>query len=96
MERGRTLSSLAKMAKGWDSRRVEGEEERSEAITLTNAQVLTWLAWQGSARAANQAWPRDDFTGGGTAVAPGAPDHGYFHRRCTATKITTASPPAHA
>jgi hypothetical protein len=29
------------MAKGWGSRRVEGEEERSEAITFTNAQVLT-------------------------------------------------------
>jgi hypothetical protein len=29
-------------------------------------------------------------------VAPGAPDRGYFHRRYTATKITTAPPPAHA
>jgi hypothetical protein len=96
MERGRTSSSLAKMAKGWYSRRVEGEEERSEAITLTNAQILTWMAWQGSARTANQAWPRDDFIGGGTAAGPGAPNRGYFHRRCMATKITTTPPLAHA
>jgi hypothetical protein len=33
------------------------------------AQVHTWPAWQGSARAADQAWPRDDIT----AAPPGAP-----------------------
>jgi hypothetical protein len=73
----------------------EKKVERREAIVLTSAQVLTWLAWRGSARAANQARPGDDFTDGGTVSAPGAPDHGYFHRCCMTTKTATALPPAH-
>jgi hypothetical protein len=31
----------------------EKKVERREVVTLTSAQVLTWLAWRGSARAAN-------------------------------------------
>jgi hypothetical protein len=74
----------------------EKKVERREAVALTSAQVLTWLAWRGSAHAANQARPGDDFTGGGTVSAPGAPDRGYFHWCCTTTKTTTALSLAHA
>jgi hypothetical protein len=40
-----------------------GEEKRRNCIPVS--QVLTWLAWRGSAHAANQARPGEDFTGGG-------------------------------
>jgi hypothetical protein len=42
-------------------------EERRRDSPVT--QVHTWPAWRGSARAADQARPRDDFT----AAPPGAP-----------------------
>jgi hypothetical protein len=41
----------------------EGKKE-----LLTNARVHTWLAWRGSARAADQARLEVDFTGGGVAT----------------------------
>jgi hypothetical protein len=51
-----------------------GEEGRGERIRFhsPSAQVHTWPAWRGSARAADQARPEEDFTGGGVA-AQGAP-----------------------
>jgi hypothetical protein len=66
-------------------RRLEGEE-----ITLTIAQVLVWTAWQGSAYAAGQRLPEDDFT----ELTPGAPHHGAStgeYSRITSTRGGTTS-----
>jgi hypothetical protein len=51
-----------------------GEEGRGERrwFYSPGAQVHTWPAWRGSARAIDQARPEEDFTGGGVA-AQGAP-----------------------
>jgi hypothetical protein len=46
-------------------------ERRSRCSPI--AQVLTWPAWQGSARAANQARPGEDFTGAATAAQGATP-----------------------
>jgi hypothetical protein len=66
-------------------RRLEGEE-----ITLTVAQVLVWTAWQGSAYAAGQRLPGDDFT----ERTPRAPHHGVStgeYSRITSTGGGTTS-----
>jgi hypothetical protein len=57
------------MVRGWGQERVEGSSEEKEMLTI--AQVPTWPAWRGSARAANQARPGEDFTRA-AAVAQGA------------------------
>jgi hypothetical protein len=49
------------------------DEERRGGGALTSTQVHTWLAWRGSAHAADQARPEENFTGGGIA-AQGAPN----------------------
>jgi hypothetical protein len=49
---------------------------REKKVTLTGAQALILVAWQGSARAANKVRPEDDFT----VASPGAPQR-RFHRR---------------
>jgi hypothetical protein len=61
-----------------------------EGITLTNAQVLIWTAWQGSACVAGQRLPEDDFT----EHTPRAPHHGAYtgeYSRITSTGGGTAS-----
>jgi hypothetical protein len=66
-------------------RRLEGEE-----ITLTIAQVLVWTAWQGSACAAGQRLPGDDFT----ERTPREPHHGVStseYSRITSTGGGTTS-----
>jgi hypothetical protein len=50
----------------------EKKKIREGRITFTVAQVLVWMAWQGSACAASQRLPEEDFT----EHAPGAPHHG--------------------
>jgi hypothetical protein len=50
----------------------EKKKIRERGITLTDAQVLVWMAWQGSACAAGQRLPEEDFT----EHTPGAPHHG--------------------
>jgi hypothetical protein len=52
--------------------REEKAEAEGEGEEKPDAQVHTWPAWRGSARAADQARPREVFTGGGV-VAQGAP-----------------------
>jgi hypothetical protein len=47
------------MAKYRDQRRIGQVEEELSSLV---AQVHTWPAWRGSARAADQARPREDFT----------------------------------
>jgi hypothetical protein len=43
----------------WPEKKERGREEDD---TLTDAQVLIWTAWQGSAHAAGQRLPEGDFT----------------------------------
>jgi hypothetical protein len=63
------LSSLilTSMVRDQGHRGKQKVEERRRDSPV--AQVHTWPAWRGSARAADQARPRDDFT----AAPPGAP-----------------------
>jgi hypothetical protein len=64
--------------------------EREEEDTLIVAQVLVWMAWQGSAYAASQRLPEDDFT----EHALGAPHHGAStgeYSCITSTRGGTAS-----
>jgi hypothetical protein len=64
-------------------RRREGRRGRGRHSPL--AQAHAWLAWRGSARAADQGQPGEDFT----VAVPGAPHLGHFHRHCTSTTTTT-------
>jgi hypothetical protein len=65
-------------------------------ITLTVAQELIWMAWQGSACAASQRLPREYFI----KHAPGAPHHdastgGYSHSSSTGGGSASSSSARH-
>jgi hypothetical protein len=62
------------MAKYKDQRGIGQVEEETSS---PDAQVQTWLAWRGRARAANQAWPGEVFTGA-AAEARGATPPGML------------------
>jgi hypothetical protein len=53
--------------------------------------VLTWLAWRGSARVANQAQPREDFTDSSNGGTGSNPTWAALTRTCSATSIITTA-----
>jgi hypothetical protein len=71
------------MVRGWEQERVEGSRKVKEVLTI--AQVPTWPAWRGSAHAANQAQPGEEFIGA-AAAARGATPPGLL-------RLAPAQPP---
>jgi hypothetical protein len=71
----------------WTEKRKAGGEE----VVLTSAQAPTWIAWQGSAHAASQAPPREDFTGGSNGGTGSNPTWAASTRTCSATSSIIAA-----